>query len=734
MTIDDAGTGPRLAPALIVTVAAAAALVLAAIATFVAVDQPWLGLTLKAPQSGPGLEVADVSPGGPATHLSRGAVIVRITGAEGGTIALKASAPDGGIMMLEAGDLVEEPDGVASYEALDRFFERQGRIADIMRSGRVLMTLRDGTRTAIVPAQRRPLSMLSADYWLQIAVGFAGLVIGIAVWALRPYMAGARMLGISSVALVLSTYPSAIYLTRELALPEPLFRLLNTVNPFGSMAYVAALCILFLVYPRKIVPAVVPIVIACGTAAWWLLDILHLFSGPDIGRYLPVSALAVASFVTAGVQYWRAGDDPRIRAGLRWFALSLAVATGIFVIFYSVPILTGKPSFAPEAFAYTLALIVYAGLALSILQYRLFDLDRWTFRILSYVAGALAFVAFDLFLVTTIALDYLPAFGLALAMIALLYLPLRDALARQLTPPEPNRTRFFEKVVDIALTPDRDIRNDRWTGLLRQAFDPLSVEPTGECAEPVIAENGLFLRVPGYGVVAPVRVGYARGGRRLFSGRDTELADELLQMLAHAYESRLAQEKGAAEERARIARDAHDNIGAKLLSALHGSEPKRKDAMIREAISDLRDIINSSAGAPRTAEDMLAELRRETADRLSAAGLSLDWRLEEGEFAELPNSTVQSIRSIVRESVSNIIRHAGASSATVTIGFCDGTAHIEVTDDGKGFDRALETTGVGLSGMETRVRTLLGEYGLDTGPSGTTIRVALPIAMPDAST
>ena len=39
------------------------------------------------------------------------------------------------------------------------------------------------------------------------------------------------------------------------------------------------------------------------------------------------------------------------------------------------------------------------------------------------------------------------------------------------------------------------------------------------------------------------------------------------------------------------------------------------DAMIREAISDLRDIINSSAGAPRTAEDMLAELRRETADR-----------------------------------------------------------------------------------------------------------------------
>lgn len=706
----------RSAPVVVVLTAVLAALALAAVTTVVAVNQPWLGLRLSGAGLDDGLRVVATKPAGPGQAVESGAVIARNAGEGGESIALSPM------------DLVEEPDAVAkSFDELEGFYRRQGAIADILSSGNVTVSFADGTNTTIAPARTRPLSDLPASYWIQIAVGLAGIMIGMSVWALRPREAGARLLALGSVALVLSAYPSAIYLTRELALPETLFRFLGSVNVFGSLAYAASLFLLFLVYPTRLVPTYVPFAIAAFCLVAWLLDALRIVGSPDIVRYLLVSLLATAVFPAAGVQYWRAAGDPLLRSALRWIGLALAVATSIYLVLYAVPILTGQPSLAPQALAYALALIVYSGVALSILQFRLFDLDRWTFRILSYVIGVLAFVALDLFFVTVIALDYLPAFSLSLAAVALLYLPLRDLLVRWLMPPPANRYRFFDKVVDVALISEGEERDIAWTQLLREAFDPLSIETGEDRAEPGVADDGTFLTVPGCGVVTPRKLVYSSGGRRLFSTRDVELAGELCRMLAHACASRKAHEEGAAEERARIARDAHDNIGAKLLSALHGGEPERKNTMIREALSDLRDIINASAGAPRTVEETLAELRRETAERVSAADLELRWSVSGNGSAGLPATTVHALRSIVREAVSNVIRHAGASAVTIVIDLRGETAGLEIADDGGGFDPSDVTSGQGLESMRSRVEALDGEFAIRTDGNGTRVLVAVPL-------
>ena len=693
------------------------ALALAVLSTMVAVNQPWLGLTLAGNEEGPGLRVAAVDRDGPSASMPDGAVVTQITDGQGR------------VMTLEPFDMAEEPDAVSTYVALDRFFDRQGDIARILSSGAVRFTLQNGPSVTVIPEPARPLGTLQLGYWIQIASAFAALLIGVSVWMLKPGMAAGRILAAAGVALVLSSYPSAIYMARELALPGDLFRLLNTINPFGSFAFVLTLLLLFLTYPKRLVPVWGLAVIGGVVGLWWLVDTLRVdfIPGPHISRYLPTALLTLGALFAAAVQYWQAAGAPQMRAALRWFGLSLAVALGLFVLIFVAPIVMGAPAPVPQGVAYALGVIVYGGMALCIVRYRLFDLDRWTFRILLYAGAALILVSVDVFLVAVLSLQYQPAFGLAVLVMVLLYLPLRSWLTSKLMPSAARDHQSFKKVVDVALAPRLEDRDVRWQALLREAFSPLSIVPSQEPAAVHIEDEGLVLAVPGRGAVTPLTLHYAHGGKKLFSSRDSDHLGELCDMLAYSYETRAAHEQGIAEERARISRDTHDNIGAKLLSALHGHEPARKDMMIREALADLRDIVNASIGESRTLEEILAELRLETAERLSAAGLRLDWTVRGDPPADLPADVSHAIRSIVREAISNIIRHAHASTAQVVI-VCDThEMRVDIRDDGRGFEASDMDRGFGLKGMKARVTDLDGRFSLIPSPSGTLIEAWLPI-------
>lgn len=708
----------RPTPVLVILASVLAAVAAAAIATGVAINQPWLGLQLSADGQQQGLRVVSVSPSGPANAIEPGAVIERI-----GKVGEAGFA-------LTAFDIAEEPDAVVeSYGEFERFYERQGAIADIIAAAEVRFSFADGTTTTISPAPMRPLADLPVGFWVQLSVGIVSVLIGVSVWTLRPGVAGAWILGIGSVVLVMSAHPSAIYLTRELALPESLFRVLGAINHFGSLIFTAMLFVLFLVYPARLVPAFVPVLIVAFCLGAWLTDVLRIGIGDPVTlRYVLVGFLAVAAVFAICVQYWRAAGDPVRRSALRWIILALVVAIGIYLVVYWFPTVTGRPNLATQVLAYPLGLIVYSGIALSVLRYRLFDLDRWMSRVLSYVAIVLIFLAIDFALVTVIALDYLPAFGIAVAAVALIYLPLRDVMARWIIPAAPERHRFFDTVVDVALVGEYEERDQKWEGLLRDAFEPLSIETASGRHEPAITEHGAYLTVPGSGVVTARQLGFANRGRRLFNRRDVDLAAELCRMLSYVHTSRMAHEDGVAQERARIARDTHDNIGAKLLSALHGGKPDRKNAMIREALSDLRDIINASGATPRTADETLAELRHETAERVSAEGLEMRWSVSGAETADPPPAIVHSLRSIIREAVTNVIRHANASVVTIAVDLTPEATRLSIADNGTGFDPMRVAQGHGLESMKTRAETLQGAFAIDTGSHGTTISVSLPHA------
>jgi len=706
-----------LTPATVIIGLVLAGLLAGAILVEVATNRPWLGLAFSAPESG----VVGMAPVHGADQAMN----------PGRVVAIRKN--DGRMFAIEAGDLIEEPDTLATYADMRRFFARQSALNGLMSGRSVSIETAHNAgasrQTVVSPEPRRPISDLPAAFWVQMLVGLLSFLIGGWVWALRRDDPAARLFALASSGILVFTFPAALYSTRELAIDGTLFRALSVMNHGGALLFGGAMIALLLHYPKPLVPTRWLWAPFTVFGIWWLADSLQVFDGPPTGSHLPTMLEMIGILLTAVVQYWRSRGDPAARVVVRWFGLSVTIGAGAFVFTVIAPSLIGLTPGLQQGYAFAFFLLIHAGIAIGVARYRLFDLDRWAFRILFYMTGAALLIAVDAALISWIALGRAPAFGLALVLIAFLYLPLRDMIARKLFRRGGEVEAGFEDMLAITLAQGEAERIDRWRGLLDRVFQPLKIVTGDSVAKPMVLDDGAALAVPATGTLPPLRLEHAMHGRRLFSSREQARASELCAMLDHAIASRLAHEQGVAEERQRITSDMHDNIGVQLLGALHSRDPARKDELIRDTLSDLREIINNSAGERLTLPELMADLRVEIADLLSSADIGLVWQVDTQ--AELPPQSVAAMRSILREAVGNALRHAEASTIGVRLNDAKGGLVLMVADDGKGFNPETTQTGNGLRNMRSRATALSGTMNVTRGAAmgmrGTLIEVRFPL-------
>lgn len=199
----------------------------------------------------------------------------------------------------------------------------------------------------------------------------------------------------------------------------------------------------------------------------------------------------------------------------------------------------------------------------------------------------------------------------------------------------------------------------------------------------------------------------------------------------HAIEADQRAEQMAQRERKRIAGDLHDDLGAKLLTIVHTSGDERISTLAREALEEMRLSVRGLAGKPVQLGDALADWRSETVGRLGEAGIEMDWV---GDEPELPRTLsartyVQTTR-ILREAVSNIIKHSGASLCKVRCSL-DADLHIVIHDNGRGMPAEMDgplDRGHGISSMKNRAKQMQGQCLFETGPGyGTAIRLTIPL-------
>ncbi len=224
----------------------------------------------------------------------------------------------------------------------------------------------------------------------------------------------------------------------------------------------------------------------------------------------------------------------------------------------------------------------------------------------------------------------------------------------------------------------------------------------------------------------------AEGVRKQLERRVQEISGEIERNFNQIAELRV--EQIAEKERKRIAADLHDDLGAKLLTIVHTSDNDRISTLAREALEEMRLSVRGLTGKPMVLSDALADWRAEVVSRLGQAGIECEWRNPNDVIEEpLSSRTYVQTTRILREAVSNVIKHSGASHVVISA-----EVHLEhhdfvlvIQDNGKGIPLELDgrlDRGHGMTSMKHRAKQLSGQCLVESGPGfGTVIRLTLPL-------
>lgn len=195
-------------------------------------------------------------------------------------------------------------------------------------------------------------------------------------------------------------------------------------------------------------------------------------------------------------------------------------------------------------------------------------------------------------------------------------------------------------------------------------------------------------------------------------------------------------------ERRNISRELHDEVGqtlgallvdfGRLLAALPSAAPQ-----FVEQVGGMKSVAERTVRAVR---NLALLLRPSMLDDLGLVP-ALEWQGREvsrtspievdvqssGVSEDLPDEYKVTIYRLVQEALHNAVRHSQAHNAAVRVEQRDNHIHVEVSDDGGGFDPA-RARGLGILGMEERVKRLGGTLSIESKPGqGTTLRADLPL-------
>lgn len=198
------------------------------------------------------------------------------------------------------------------------------------------------------------------------------------------------------------------------------------------------------------------------------------------------------------------------------------------------------------------------------------------------------------------------------------------------------------------------------------------------------------------------------------------------------------------EERARVARDLHDEVNQSLTGLLLRLEATREKAPpeLADELAQIRSLANQAM------QELLALARQLRPTALDDLGLhaALAGHVGEidgqgaveasfasaGELADLPQEVQLVVYRVAQEALSNAVRHSGAAKLEVTLRRDGGSVELRVDDDGRGFTFDEASRGLGLPGMRERALLVNGAIQVESRPQvGTRVRLRVPIGVED---
>lgn len=576
--------------------------------------------------------------------------------------------------------------------------------------------------------------------WPLAAVALAVVLVGGVVGLAQPHAGNLYFLAIT-VCQFVNLLLLAVSLAPGIGLPPTLVQADAPLRTALDLAVAAlAVCALSSTPPQgsrlgKDAMACVAVAACCTIAAvltplpGWLPQLVVLALGAavvasartatqgSVATSTPPPVLGVtATWLAAG---WLLGVAAAIAiAAVQWGALDPVIGQAGALVWGLVP-----------------ALLLLAPLALR---------SRQALREFALLAGVSAVAAaMDLLFVSVFSLDAFASLALVVFVALGAYAGTRQWLFDRLLA---NQALTTERLFDQLYRAAREVQAHpeshaaQLAALLRGLFDPLDVvrspQPLGRAR---VAGGGASLRVPllplphdgesdGDGAVRGALVLHHAGrGRRVFTREDARLADRVVEQLRRAVAYDSAVERGRSEERARIAQDLHDDIGARLLTLMYQAPNAEMEDYVRHTLKDLKTLTRGLAAGDQRWSHAVAEWKADIAQRLGAARIELVWMAEHDEDPRLSVVQWSALTRVLRELVSNAIHHAHATQVQVRLHLQAQRLELSVTDDGQGADPAAWSQGLGLGGVKKRVKLLGGQVRWRAAaPQGIVCEVTIP--------
>jgi signal transduction histidine kinase/ligand-binding sensor domain-containing protein len=225
------------------------------------------------------------------------------------------------------------------------------------------------------------------------------------------------------------------------------------------------------------------------------------------------------------------------------------------------------------------------------------------------------------------------------------------------------------------------------------------------------------------------------------------IARELTRRRSRRVIEALEWQRAMDRERARIARDIHDSLGAGLTRMAMMSDLARKNAMPQTNLPDRLDAIYRNARSlarsvdeivwavnPRndTVSQFTSYVVQDVEEFVHAGDLSLRLDVPDASCDErpLPTHVRHHVCLAIREALQNVLRHAAATHVDFSIRLDDTEIHVVIHDDGVGFDTDIPATAGqdGLANMRHRVAEVGGSVAIVSAPrSGTTVTLRVPV-------
>jgi len=281
-----------------------------------------------------------------------------------------------------------------------------------------------------------------------------------------------------------------------------------------------------------------------------------------------------------------------------------------------------------------------------------------------------------------------------------------------------------------------------------ERIDSLIDDPEVDQSAPRLLDATAALYVPlsVRGRAVGVMAAYDKAGAdHRFTDADLRLAEAFANRAAIAVElsERVGREavrallEGQETERKRLARELHDETGQALASVRLGL--MELEAQVgADALSAIRALVSSALDdvrrltvelRPPALDDYGLEAALDRLRSVVAQRSGMDIQLTVNPGLKLPPETETALYRIVQEALTNIVKHAEATSVSIVVTNAGSSIRTVIEDDGKGFDEAGVREGaLGIVGMRERVSLLGGRLDVQTSPGGgTTVVAEFPI-------